>query len=187
LGRLAGGASHRRFDSRELSLIVILSSLGGAASVPIGYLGDFLGAVPWLPLGSPQLLSGLHVLWIVLASVLVGKRGTGALTGVLKGLVEVFLFSFHSVFALLISALEGLVADAVLAVFRKDSTTAIYLSGGLSSASNVAVVQFLLMPHLPQQVLAFMYLASFVSGLLFSGFIGKRVLETVQENRSMIF
>ena len=45
------------FTSRELSMIVVLSALGGAASVPIGHLGNLLKTIPGAPLG----LSLIHI------------------------------------------------------------------------------------------------------------------------------
>ena len=174
--------SNRRFTSRELSLIIILSSLGGAVSVPIGYAGNLLKTVPGIPIGSSQLLSGLHVLWLVLAAALVRKTGSGTMTGVLKGLVEAFLFSYHGVFVFIMSALEGLMVDLVFAVFGRKKPSSIYLVGGLSSASNVSVTQFIIAPQLPLFVFAFMYIASFISGLFFAGYLGKHVLDIISSS-----
>jgi len=174
--------SYRRFTSRELSLILILSSLGGAVSVPIGYAGNLLKTVPGIPIGSSQLLSGLHVLWLVLAAALVRKTWSGTMTGVLKGLVEAFLFSYHGVFVFIMSALEGLMVDLAFAVFGRKKPSSIYLVGGLSSASNVSVTQFIIAPQLPLFVFAFMYLASFISGLFFAGYLGKHVLDIISSS-----
>ena len=175
---------YRRFTSRELSLIIIFSALGGAVSVPIGYAGNFLKTVPGIPFGSSQALSGLHVLWIVLAAVMVRKTGSGTMTGFLKGLVELFLFSYHGIFVLLISSVEGIIVDIVLIIARRTDTPSICLAGGLSSASNVSVIQFILVPSLPMPILAFMYLTSFLSGLVFSGYISKRILDITGTLRS---
>ncbi|MCK4583291.1 ECF transporter S component [Candidatus Bathyarchaeota archaeon] len=174
--------SENLLNSRELSLIIILSSLGGVMSVPIGYAGNMLKAIPGLPFGSSQALSGLHVLWLVLASVLVRKKGVGTITGITKGLVEMFLFSYHGVFVLIMSAVEGLMVDVVLTLLRRVNTRSLCLAGGLSSASNVAVTQFMIAPRLPLFVFAFMYIASFVSGLFFAGYLGKRVLDIISSS-----
>jgi ABC-type thiamin/hydroxymethylpyrimidine transport system permease subunit len=175
-----GGSMSRWFTSGDLSLIIILSSLGGVASVPIGYMGNFLNTIPGIPFGSPQVLSGLHTLWIVLAAVLVKKTGSGTMTGVLKGLVELFLGSFHSIFVLPISLIQGILVDIIFTVFRHNNSIAMYLSSGLSSASNVLVLQLLVLPPLPIAILLFMYLISFFSGLFFAAYLGKKVLEIVR-------
>lgn len=78
-------------------------------SVPIGHAGNMLKAVPGLSIVTSQVLSGMHVTWLILASVLVRKKGAGTMTGIIKGLVEMCLFSYHGVFVLIMSAVEGLV------------------------------------------------------------------------------
>lgn len=167
----------RRFTTRELSLIIILSSLGAAVSVPIGHAGNLLNSIPGVPFGSPQVLSGLHVIWLVLAATLVRKTGASTVTGVLKGLIELFLFSFHGIFVLFISAVAGMIVDAVFVIARWPKTPSICLAAGLSSASNVAVLQLTVLPRLPSAVLAFMYSISFISGIVFGGYVTKRVAD----------
>jgi len=184
---LAYAQLHRRFTSRELSLIIVFSSLGGALSVPIGHAGNFLKTIPGVPLGSSQALSGLHVLWLVLASVLVRRAGSGTVTGILKGLVEITLFSYHGPFALIISAIEGAVVDLVFAITKRTNTPSVCLAGGLSSASNVVVTQFILIPTLPKEALAFMYLTAFISGSLFAGYLVVRVLSYAEPYMSKAF
>lgn len=174
-------SQHHTFKSRELALMMILSSLGAVISVPIGYAGNFLKIIPGLPLGTSQLLSGIHVIWLTIAAVLIEKRGASTISGVLKGLVEMTLFSYHGALVLLISAVEGAMVDVVLLPLNKNDTKSIYLASGLSSASNVAVLQFLVMLPLPPSVYAFMYLASFISGLMFAGCLGKRVLDIISQ------
>ena len=167
----------RRFTTRELSLIIILSSLGAAVSVPIGHAGNLLNSIPGVPFGSPQVLSGLHVIWLVLAATLVRKTGASTVTGVLKGLIELFLFSFHGIFVLFISAVEGIIVDAVFVITRRTQTPSLCLAAGLSSASNVAVLQLTVLPRLPLPILAFMYSISFISGVVFGGYVTKRVAD----------
>ena len=135
-----------------------------------------------MPAGSSQALSGLHVIWLVLASVLVRRRGAGTVTGIIKGLVEMCLFSYHGVFVLIISAVEGLVVDIILTLFMRVNTLSLCLAGGLSSASNVSVTQLIIAPHIPLFIFAFMYLVSFVSGLFFAGYLSKRVLDIISSS-----
>lgn len=183
-GDITCAKPYRRFTSLELSFIIILSALGGAVSVPIGRIGDLLKTIPGIPFGSSQALSGLHVIWLVLAAGLVKKTGSGTMTGVLKGLIELCLFSFHGIFVLLISTVEGLIVDAVFIFARRNNTPSICLAGGLSSASNVAVLQLILLPRLPAAILAFMYLTSFISGVAFGGYLSKRILDVARTLKS---
>jgi energy-coupling factor transport system substrate-specific component len=182
MSKVAYTPSHRRFfESRELALIIILSSLGAVVSVPVGHAGNILKTVGLLA-GASQLLAGIHVLWLILASVLVEKRGAASMTGVLKGLVEMTLFSYHGILVLLISAVEGFVVEIALIALDKDDSKTICVASGLSSASNVAVLQFVAMLPLPWAIFTSMYLASFVSGVVFAGLLGVRVIEGVSRN-----
>ena len=172
----------RLFSSRELALVIILSSLGAVVSVPVGHAGNFLKAIAGMPPGASQLLAGIHVLWLILAAVLVERRGAATMTGLLKGLVEMTLFSYHGILVLLISAVEGFVVDIVLLPLNKNDVKSICIASALSSASNVAVLQFVMMLPLPVAVFASMYLASFVSGFMFAGYLGKRVIDIISQN-----
>jgi ABC-type thiamin/hydroxymethylpyrimidine transport system permease subunit len=122
-------------------MIAILSALGGAFSI---LLGNFLTSIPLLPFGSAQFFSGLHVFWIALASVMVNKKGVGTLTGVLKGLVESALVSFHGFIALPISALEGAVLDLCLMIFGRDKT-----ARALNTILSIWCMLFCSLPTLP--------------------------------------
>ena len=158
--------------TREIALIIILSALGGAISIPVGYAGSLLNAMPTLPFGTPQLLSGIHVLWLLLAGLLIRKRGVATLTGVVKGMVELALFSFHGVQVLPISIVEGAVVDLALGILGKGYSVKIAIAGGLSASSNVLVMWLLLLQGLPLTVIVFMWLLSFVSGFVV-GYFGE--------------
>jgi ABC-type thiamin/hydroxymethylpyrimidine transport system permease subunit len=164
------------FNSLDLSMIIVFSSLGGALSVPIGHLGNFLKTLPGLPIGVSQALSGIHVLWIILPIGLTRRTGSGALTGLLKGLVELFMLSFHGVIVIPISIVEGIVADLVFAATRRFNKISIYLAGALSSSSNVFIVKYIIIPSLPLSIFITMYIISFISGLFFAGYIGIKAM-----------
>ncbi|MBS7638400.1 ECF transporter S component, partial [Candidatus Bathyarchaeota archaeon] len=153
-----------RFTSLDLAVIILFSSLGGALSVPVGHLGNFLKTLPGLPLGTSQILSGIHVLWIILSVGLTRKIGSGTLTGLLKGLVEFFMLSFHGALVVVISLVEGLIADLVFTAIRKINTVSLCLAGALSSSSNVFIVKYIIVPSLPLSIFTLMYVISFISG-----------------------
>ena len=168
--------------TRELALIIILSALGGAVSVPLGYAGNLLNAVPILPFGSPQILSGVHVLWLLLARLLTRKTGAATFAGAVKGLVELSLFSFHGVQVLPISIVEGIVVDLVLSVPGRASSARVAVAGGLSASSNVLVLWLLLLQSLSPLVIVFMWLLSLVSGVIvgcFGGYVSRRVASMI--------
>ncbi len=172
----------RSFTSRELSLLAILSALGGVVSISVGYAGSFLASIPFLPFGAAQIFSGLHVFWLALAARMINRGGVGTLTGILKGLVESALISFHGFLALPISAVEGAVLDICFLVFKRDGKISNGVAAGFSSASNVLVLQALVLPELPPTALIFMYSASFLSGFIFAGLLSRKVMDYVRRH-----
>ena len=75
------------YSTRDLLVMAALASLGGIAGTYINALGDAVQSVLGFA-GTTQWAAGLHVLWLVLAAGIVKKPGTGTITGVLKGFVE---------------------------------------------------------------------------------------------------
>jgi len=165
--------------SKTISITVILGAIGGVASVPIGYAGKILSTVPALSLFLSQTLSGFHVFWLVLAAILLKKPGTGMAVGVLKGLVELSLSSHLGLLALLISLIEGFFVDVVLLILGGNSAFYAYLAGGLSSASNVIVIRVFLLTTLPIIFVVVMYVVSFVSGLVFGGYLSSQSIRVL--------
>jgi ABC-type thiamin/hydroxymethylpyrimidine transport system permease subunit len=160
-------------STRELSIIIILSSLGGTMSIIIGYAGSFLS-----PIGG-QFLSGAHIFWLILATIMVKKRGSASFTGALKGLVEMVLFSRLGIFVFVLSFVEGVVVDIVFGFFGRFDRFTRYLAGGLSSASNILVLNFFFFLQVSIEILLLMYLVSFLSGLVFGGYLSNRVSKVV--------
>ncbi len=158
--------------SAKLTILIILSALGGITSVLIGYAGNFLSIIP---LGTPisgQLLSGLHVYWLVLSASILKRNGSATATGALKGLIEMMLFSHLGILVLLISVVEGLVVDATFFHAKRKGLVLSCLAGGFSAASNIVILQLLLMQGLSVFIYAAIYLVSFTSGMLLGGYLG---------------
>jgi energy-coupling factor transport system substrate-specific component len=154
--------------------MAVLSSLGGITSTYINSLSDAVQAILGFP-GGTQWAAGLHILWIVLATALTRKTGTGTLTGVLKGAVELLSGNSHGVIILLVDIVAGLFVDFGFLIFKnKNRFLAYLLAGGLASASNVLVFQ--LFSTLPGNILALgailvLFLVAMVSGFLFGGLL----------------
>jgi len=165
--------------SVRLALLVSLSALGGISSVLIGYAGRFLSVIPGGGPVSGQLLSGLHVFWLVLSAVSLKQPGSATATGALKGLIETLLASHLGIFVFVISFLEGLVVDIMLLLFRRTKKAKFYLASGLSAASNVIVLQLFFISELPILVYVGMYLVSFISGAVLGGFLSGIVLKNL--------
>jgi energy-coupling factor transport system substrate-specific component len=167
------------FSTRDLLIMAVLAALGGVASTYINTLSDAVHAVLGIP-GATQWAAGLHVLWIVLAMGISGKTGTGTLTGVMKGAVELMSGNSHGVIILLVNLVAGLLVDFGFLIFRnKGSLLPYLLAGGLATGSNVLVFQ--LFATMPLNILAasailILFLVAFASGLVFAGFIPRLLI-----------
>ncbi len=170
-----------RFETREIAIIVVFSALGAVMSVPVGYLGNYLKTFPAIPLGTGQVLAGIHVFPTALTMMLVRRRGAAAATGTVKGLVEAVLFSFHGFSVIIMSGVQGLVLDAAATFFGYDSRTGLCVACGLSATSNVAYLQFFLRLGFPAEVFTLMYILAFASGAVFGGYMGDTVYQMVQK------
>ena len=157
------------FNSKELSTIIIFSSLGAILSVPIGYIGNYLKTIPFLPLGTGQILAGLHLIMVALTALHLKKFGAASITGLVKGLVEAVLFSFHGLPVVALSGIQGILIDVSLHVFGYNPRGTI-LGCGLSALSNVIFIQFIIRLPFPSSVYALMYVLSFASGVFLGAY-----------------
>ena len=171
------------FSTRDLMMMSALAALGGIASTYINMIGDFFQSLLGFA-GTTQWAAGLHVLWLMLASVLVGKPGAASITGLLKGFVELFTGNTHGILVLIVDIVAGLIVDFVI-LFKKEKKPDLlfFLAAGLSSASNVIVFQ--LFASLPADVIAFIAilatsLLAFVSGVVFGGMMGRSLIKALE-------
>jgi energy-coupling factor transport system substrate-specific component len=167
---------------KSLAVLLIFSALGGVNSVLVGYAGRLLSMLSIFSFAVPQLLSGLHVFWLVLVALLVRTRGSATAAGTLKGLIETSLSSHLGVFSFAVSLTEGAIVDFVFAFLKKNRMFSVYVAGGLSSASNLLIVQLFFLSPLPISVYVLAYFAAFLSGLLFGGYLTTKVLKVIPAN-----
>ena len=179
---MSGLQVEKRFWTKNLAAILVFSALGSVSSLLVGYAGRLLSTLTAFSFIVPQLLSGLHVFWLVLIALIVPVRGSATATGALKGLIEASLFSHLGVFSFIVSLIEGAVVDVVFAILRQNRSFTVYVAGGLSSASNLIIVQLFLSPPPPLLIYALAYFAAFVSGLVFGGYLATKVLKVIPTN-----
>lgn len=171
------------FSTRDLLMMAVLASLGGIASTYIQTLANAVHAALGFP-GATQVLAGLHVIWIILAIGLTGKQGSGTVTGIIKGAVEFLSGNTHGILIVLIDVAAGIFVDLGMLPFRnKNSYLAYSVAGGIATASNVFVFQ--IFASLPGDILALgaialVGLASFASGVLLAGILGKALLDSLR-------
>lgn len=162
------------FRTRDVFVITTLACLGAAMSIALAHIGAALRAGIGFP-GAMQALAGLHVLWLVLAALMVPQRGSASAAGLMKGAVELLLGSPHGLFVLLLGAVAGLLLDLVLWVVPKRLlTTGIVAGAALATCSNVVLFQlFVRLPRDSVVVLALVFFTAVaaVSGAVFGGLL----------------
>jgi ABC-type thiamin/hydroxymethylpyrimidine transport system permease subunit len=139
------------FSTRDLITMGALAALGGVSSTYVNMIGNIFQASMGVA-GTTQWAAGLHILWLVLSFGIIGKPGSGLITGILKGAVELLSGNTHGIIILLVDIVAGLLVEFVFLFFRnKRNLGAFLLAGGISSASNVYVFQTF--AFLPRDVL----------------------------------
>ena len=171
-------------STKDLVTIALLSALGGVLSTYIGYLGNLMNHIVGVPFGAGQFMAGLHVVWIMLAIGLTKKRGAGTVTGVVKGIVELFSGSTHGIVIVLVSSVQGAVADAVMFSNKakgEKSYTTYGFAGGLSAATNVIVFQALFFSGVPLVLILMLCMLAFASGMIFAGWLSIEMLLAIEQ------
>ena len=162
------------FRTRDVFVITTLACLGAAMSIALAHIGAAVRAGIGFP-GAMQALAGLHVLWLVLAALIVPQRGSATATGLMKGAVELLLGSPHGLFVLLLGVVAGLLVDFVLwAVPKRLLKAGIVIAAALAAGSNVVLFQ--LFVRLPRDSVVVVALVCFtvmvaVSGAIFGGLL----------------
>ena len=159
-------------DVREIVLVALLASIGGVLSTYVGYIGNLINRLFGVPFGAGQLIAGLHILWPILARLLIGRFGAGTLTGVTKGAIELLSGGTHGVVIVLISLVEGLLIDLGMGISRRQSLALTMFTAGVASASNVFIFQAIYLSGVTPAFILVMVGLSFVSGAFFGGYLG---------------
>jgi energy-coupling factor transport system substrate-specific component len=174
--------------TRDIVTIAILSSLGGALSTFVGYLGNLINLALGVPFGAGQFMAGLHVFWIVLMRILVPKTGVGTAGGLLKGMVEMVTGSTHGVVILLVSLVQGAIVDFGASLVRNDdglgSRLVWWISAGISAATNVIVFQVLYFTGTATWYILYIVvltLLAFSSGVIFAGYFAWETFEFLSD------
>ena len=174
-------------NTREIVIMAILSSLGGALSTFVGYLGNMINLALGVPFGAGQFMAGLHVFWLVLVRVLVPKKGAGTMAGLLKGVAELFTGSTHGIVIVIVSLVQGIIIDLAGIMGGNSKNTNIisrlvwWLLAGISAASNVVVFQIFYFVGAPWLYIVIIIILAFCSGIIFAGYFAWETLEFIQE------
>ena len=165
------------FSTKDLVTIAIISSLGGVLSTYVGYLGNLINRFFGVPFGAGQFMAGLHMFWVIFAIGMLNKKGTGTFVGILKGFVEFLSGGKLGLFVIVLSGIQGLIADLSFLPFKKDSTTGYIIAGGLSTAANVFIFQIFFAPYEALPLFLAISVVALISGFVFAGVFSKNVVE----------
>ncbi len=179
----AGKTKRPYLSNRDLLVIAILSGIGGVMSTYIGYLANLLNTVLGVPFGAGQLMSGMHVFWIILAAGLVRKNGAGSAAGLLKGCIEFLTGGTHGIVIIIVCLVQGIIIDLVLFVFRRYTLTYLALAGGLAAATNVLVFQILYFSGVGWGYIILISGLAFISGVILAGSFGYQVINIIIQAR----
>jgi len=134
-----------------------------------------------IPMGG-QLLSGMHIFWLVLVLVLVDKKGSGLLAAVLDNVVQFLLGSHLGIYVIPVGIMQGIFAELGYWPLKKYRTVAIVIAGGLSSWANLLVMQFLLNMFGNVYIFGTVSIFAFVSGMILGGCLTIGVVQILQES-----
>lgn len=173
-------AKKHYFSTKNLVTIALLGAVGAALSTYIGYLAKAVGSAVGLPFGG-QMLTGLHVFWIILVLALVDKKGAGFLAAILDNAVQFLMGSHLGIFVLPVGLLEGAFAElGYWPLKRYSRVVSFLLAGGLSAWSNLLVVHFAFNMFGTKSLFRIVSICAFVSGTIFAGLLPYAVVKTLQ-------
>ena len=161
-------------------MIAILCCLGGITSTYVAYIASAFGSLTGIPMGG-QMLSGLHVFWIILILAIVNKKGSGALAGVLKGFVEFITGGHLGILAIPTSFLEGVFAEIGFWPFKKYKTLSFVIAGGLGSWANILVTQTIFNSFPGLYMFGTFSVFAFASGMVFAGYMGLGIVRILTD------
>ena len=75
------------FSTRDLMMMAALAAVGGISSTYINMIGDFFQSFLGFA-GGTQWDAGLHIVWLMLAALMIRKPGAATTVGLIKGIVE---------------------------------------------------------------------------------------------------
>lgn len=177
--------SRNYFGTEDLVIIALFSSVGGIMSPYINYLASVVNVLLGVPFGPGQILSGLHIFWIIFGYLLTGKTGTPTIIGIVKGFVELFTGSPKGLLILPISILQGLVFDiGMFAMLNFSHDFSIILSSGLSSVSNIILQQILFFNNeVPLELILIYSSISIISGFILGGWLAIQLFDNFKETQ----
>lgn len=178
------------YKTSDLIIIAFCAALGGLFSTFIGYISYAFAQLTPIPQGGGQVFAGLHIFWLVLASMLTKKKGSALLTAIIKGFIEFFTGSKFGIMIVFISSIEGVIFELlVISLFIVKFETGywkkiiIMIAAGLSGVS-AAIINIGIKYNfeLPLELIFLISALAFISCLILGGFLGINISELFLES-----
>lgn len=169
------------FTTRDLLIVAILGSLGGVLSTYIGYIANTINHLVGVPYGAGQIIGGLHILWMVLIIAITGKKGSGALGGIVKGFIEFISGSRLGIFVIFLSLVEGVFVELGYWPFKKSGRMAYMIAGGIGSFANVLAFQVAFQVYDNIFLFSAVSLLAFISGIVFAGYFTGGIIDSLED------
>ncbi len=169
------------FTTRDLLTIAILASLGGVLSTYVGYIANVINHLVGVPYGAGQVIAGLHILWMVLILAITGKKGSGALGGLLKGFVEFISGSRLGIYVVFFSLIEGIFTEIGFWPLKKYRTLSYIAAGGLGSFAYVVGQQLVNQVYDNVFLFGAVSALAIVSGAVFAGYFSRGIMDNLED------
>ena len=174
------------FSTREIILLSILGIMGGIISSLVPF--DLL-IKTWFPLvGGTQLVSGHHLIWLVLGYGFTRKKSAILYVGMVKGFMDFMIGSQWGLFEIVINIYEGffLIIGFIIIenVFNERETRLGYsIAGGIGNFTQVPLFWYITgkLVIYPTTLFIMAIMFAFLSGCIISGYLGKIILEKIEK------
>jgi len=174
------------FSTQELLIASILGIMGGFISslIPFSLL-----IKTWYPfVGGTQLVSGHHLLWMVIVYGLTKKKSTMILTATIQGFIGFLFGSNWGILEVAIMLYEGfflILGFFLVELFHEgNSNLGWALAGGIGNASQVPLFWIITgkiwLIHWSLFLMACMF--GFISGIFLAGLLGKLISKRIKNS-----
>jgi len=174
------------FSTQELLIASILGIMGGFISslIPFSLL-----IKTWYPfVGGTQLVSGHHLLWMVIVYGLTKKKSTMILTATIQGFIGFLFGSNWGILEVAIMLYEGfflILGFFLVELFHEgNSNLGWAIAGGIGNASQVPLFWIITgkiwLIHWSLFLMACMF--GFISGVFLAGLLGKLISKRIKNS-----
>ncbi|MBA7700860.1 putative HMP/thiamine permease protein YkoE [subsurface metagenome] len=169
------------FSTFDLILMAIIAVIGGRINGVYMFsfiqifkpLFALLGPISWVP------LSGLYVIWLIIVKLLIRKKGSATLCGLIQGIIESLSGNPFGLWAILFAIVEGFLIDVVFAIIAEKATLLSSLLGA-SLATLFAVYIFFFINKMTSPFELYIGgIVAILSGIIFAGLLGWLIAKAI--------